>query len=126
MWARHSSAQFDQGSGRPACNNPYHRDTDEKLYKEMKASGLRQITYEDFLKIIKPSFLAVDEDEDLDAILAKTHLIVLTESGVYHRVASTSKDPVNFIEWDSNQPKDLMAPSQHAIFKKVQDEPTSP
>ena len=77
MWARYLPAQWDQGSGRHDCNNLYDRDTDEKVYKQMKASCLWQNTHEDFLKIIKPSFFAVDEDEDLDAILAKTRLIVL-------------------------------------------------
>ena len=54
----------------------------------------------------------------MDAILARTHLIVITDSGVYYRVASTSKDPVSFMLWDPKEPKDLVAASQHHIFKQ--------
>ena len=84
----------------------------------MNASKVWHAGHEEFLKMIKPSFLAVDEDEDMDAILARTHLIVITDSGVYYRVASTSKDPVSFMLWDPKEPKDLVAASQHHIFKQ--------
>ena len=78
---------------------------------------------EKFLELINPSFLAIDDKEDMDAILARTHLIVLTESGLYYRLASTSKDPVDFIQWDPKQPKDLMAASHQPIFKKYKMNP---
>ena len=62
----------------------------------MQQSKLSQITHAKFLEIIKPSFLAIDEDEDFDAILARTHIILLTDNGVYYRLASTSSKPVDF------------------------------
>ena len=69
-----------------------------------------------------PSLTALDEAQDLDAILARTHLIVLTDNGIYHRVASTGKGSVDFIAWD-DELKDLLAPSQHAIFKSYKMNP---
>ena len=122
MWARYSSAQFDQGAGRHACNNPYNRAIDEELFASMQKSKIWSVPHAKFLDMIKPSFLAVDEDEDMDAILARTHLVLLTDSGVYYRVAGTSKDPVDFIEWGTD-PKDLLAPSQHTILKQYKMNP---
>ncbi|CAE7432933.1 unnamed protein product [Symbiodinium sp. CCMP2456] len=123
VWAPYSSAQFDLGAGRHACNNPYGKDNDKKLYNTMNATKVWHAGHDEFMKMIKPSFPAVDEDEDMDAILARTHLIVITNSGVYHRLASTSKDPVNFMPWDPNEPKDLVSASQHHIFKEYKMNP---
>ena len=61
------------------------------MFAKMNITKLWEISYSDFVKLIMPSFTAVDEAEDLDAILARTHLIVLTDNGIYHRVASTGK-----------------------------------
>ena len=122
MWARYSSAQFDQGAGRHACNNPYNRTIDEALFADMQKSKIWSAPHDKFVSMIKPSFLAVDEDEDMDAILARTHIVLLTDSGIYYRIAGTSKDPVDFIEWGTD-PKDLLAPSQHMIFKQYKMNP---
>lgn len=92
------------------------------MFAKMKTTKLWEISYSDFVKLIMPSFTAVDDEEDLDAILARTHLIVLTDNGIYHRVASTGKGSVDFIAWDT-EPKDLLAPSQHAIFKSYKMNP---
>ena len=89
----------------------------------MSASKLWQANHEKFLKLIKPSFRAVEDDEDMDAILARTHLIVITDSGLYYRLASTSKDPVSFIAWDPKEPKDLMDAAHQPIFRKYKMNP---
>ena len=92
------------------------------MFAKMNITKLWEISYSDFVKLIMPSFTAVDEAEDLDAILARTHLIVLSDNGIYHRVASTGKGSVPFIAWD-NEPKDLLVPSQHAIYKSYKMNP---
>ena len=48
----------------------------------MKPSKVWHAGHEEFLKTIKPAFLAVDEDEDMDAIHVRTHLIVIKDSSV--------------------------------------------
>ena len=98
MWARYSSAQFDQGAGRHACNNPYNDVVEEQLFQEMQKKGASSISHKDFLDIIAPSFTAVEDKEDMAAILARTHVILLTENGVYHRVSNTQKVDVPFIQ----------------------------
>ena len=57
--------------------------------------------------------------------MARTHLIVITDNGTYHRLAPTSKDPVPFIRWEDGMPKDLLDPWQQAIFKAYKMDPHS-
>ena len=92
------------------------------MFAKMNTTKLWEIPYNDFVRLIMPSFTAVEEAEDLDAILARTHLIVLTDNGIYYRTASPGKGSVDFIAWD-NEPKDLLTPSQHAIFKSYKMNP---
>ena len=123
MWARYSSAQFDQGSGRHACNNPYDRSTDDEVFATMHKGNFWKIPYDKFLQLIQPSFSAVEDPEDMDAIMARTHLIVITDHGLYFRVANTSKDPVGFIRWEENAPKDLLSSTQTSVFKQYKMNP---
>ncbi|CAE7338682.1 unnamed protein product, partial [Symbiodinium sp. KB8] len=124
VWARYTSAHLEQGAGRHACNNPSNKAVENKVFQEMQKIKLFQIIHAKFLEIIKPSCLAIDEDEDFDAILAGTHIILLTDNGVYYRLASTSSKPVAFIPREY-QPKDLLDQSQHAIYKAYTCDPTS-
>jgi hypothetical protein len=99
VWARYSSAQRDQGSGRHACNNPSNRILESELYQKMEATRTWYIEHKDFLDMVAPSFSGVEDSEDMAAILARTHIIVLTDNGVYYRVASTERRKVQCIPW---------------------------
>eukprot|EP00438_Fugacium_kawagutii_P030538 Skav235987 [mRNA] locus=scaffold348:92891:96249:+ [translate_table: standard] len=124
VWARYSSAQFDQGAARHACNNPYNAKLEaEILDNALKAAKMNCIFYKDFLDLIAPSFSGVDDAEDMAAILARTHLIVLTDKGVYWRLAGTTADDVPFISWPENQSKDLLVNAQKPIFKAYKKDP---
>ena len=103
--------------------HPYDRKIDEEAFIEMKKSNIWKIQYDKFLKLISPSFTAVEDPEDMDAIAARTHLIIITEFGVYYRVASTSKDPVDFITWVEGEPKDLLSPTQVSVFRQYKLNP---
>ena len=59
------------------------------------------------------------------AILARTHLIVLTDNGTYYRVASTEKGIVNFITWHTPDMKDILAPEYKPIFRAYKADPES-
>lgn len=83
----------------------------------MQSTGFWNIQHKDFLDLIAPSFTGVEDAEDMAAILARTHVIVLTENGVYYRVASTEKGNVDFIAWQNPQMKDILAPEYKPIFK---------
>ena len=93
------------------------------MYKNMRSSKLFEIKHESFTTLINPSFESIDNAEDMDAILARTHLIVITDSGVYWRVAGNHTSNVKFIEWPHGEPKDLLAPSQQAIFQAYRRDP---
>ena len=64
------------------------------LAKRMEEKGTNKITFVEFLDLIQPSFAAIDSKEDMDAILARTHVVLLGEHGVYWRVASIEKKEV--------------------------------
>lgn len=123
VWARYSSAQFDQGSGRHACNNPYNRLLECQLFESMQATGTWHIEHKDFLDVISPSFTGIEDSEDMAAILARTHIIVLTDNGVYYRVASTEKVNVHCIPWNTQEMKDILAPEYKPIFKAYKADP---
>ena len=104
------------GHGIPQLTLNRVRAEDDKAFAQMKTSNIWEISHDDFVKLITPSFSAVDEVEDMDAIMARTHFIVITDNGIYYRVAATTKTSINFIPW-GNEPKDLLAQSQVEIFK---------
>ena len=92
LWARYSSAQFDQGAGRHACNNPYNVALEDDILENApKAGKINCIAHNDFLDLIAPSFGGVEDTEDSAAILARTHLIVLTEKGIGAWLAQEKK-----------------------------------
>ena len=38
VWARYSSAYFEQSAGRHACNNPYNQKHEEEVFKDTLSS----------------------------------------------------------------------------------------
>ena len=124
VWAPYSSAQFDQGAGRHACNNPYNALLEPTILENaLKGGKVNSIAYKDFLDLVAPSFGGVEDTEDMAAIFARTHLIVLTDKGVYWRLAGTDKEDVQFIPWPDNQSKDLLVDSQKPIFQAYKKDP---
>lgn len=118
VWARYSSAQFDQGAGRHACNSPCNAQLAEDIVQEAVNNGKTAVSRKNFLDLISPSFAGVEGPEDMSAILARTHLIVLADPPVYFRLASADKGDVDFITWPSNEPRDLLTPEQKLVFQE--------
>ena len=96
---------------------------EEDLVKGMQASGKQKIEHKDFLDLVAPSFAGVEDKADLAAILARTHLIVLTDHGVYWRLASTGATSVPFIPWPNPEAKDLLAEAERPIFRAYKRNP---
>ena len=69
------------------------------LYQKMEATRTWYIEHKDFLDMVAPSFSGVEDSEDMAAILARTHIIVLTDNGAYYCVASTERLKVQCIPW---------------------------
>ena len=126
VWARYSSTQFDQGAARHACNNPYNVALEDDILENApKAGKINCIAHKDFLDLVAPSFGGVEDIEDSAAILARTHLIVLTEKGVYWRLAGTGKEDVPFTLWPENESKYLLVAAQKPIFKAYKKDPAA-
>lgn len=123
VWARYSSAQFDQGAGRHACNNPYNAQVDEDIVQEAINNGKTAVSRKKILDSISPSFAGIEDPEDMSAILARTHLIGLTDAAVYFRFANTDKGDVDFITWPNNEPRDLLTPEQKLVFQEYKKNP---
>ncbi|CAE7745996.1 unnamed protein product [Symbiodinium sp. CCMP2592] len=108
-----------------ACNNPYDQKLDESMYQEMQRSKISGIAHNSFLELIHPSFEGVDNMEDMAAIIARTHIIVITENGVYWRLAGAQKSNVKFEPWPPGEPIDILAPSQKPIFLAYKKNPSN-
>ena len=54
-------------------------------------NGKTTVSQKKFLDLISPSFAGVEDPEDMSAILARTHLSVLTDAAVYFRLANTDR-----------------------------------
>ena len=91
--------------------------------EEMTDKGSSTISYKDFIDIINPSFAAVDSLEDMDAIMTRTHLILITNNGIYWRVASTQKKEASFIAWPHRETQDILVPEQVPIFQEYKANP---
>ena len=89
----------------------------------MRASNIWEIKHKDFMKLIQPSFACIDEAEDMDAIIARTHIIVITDHGIYWRLAHPQHRTVPFVQWPENEPHDLLIPSQKDIFRSYKKDP---
>ena len=74
------------------------------------------------MKLIQPSFACIDEAQDMDAIIARTHIIVITNHGIYWRLAQPQHRNVPFVQWPENEPHDL-SPTQKDIFRDYKKDP---
>ena len=59
VWARYTSASFDQGAHRQACNNAFDRKLERTVYEAMKSAGIFEVVHDQFVDIIRPSFATV-------------------------------------------------------------------
>lgn len=90
----------------------------------MKASNIWEVPHKQFLELIQPSFSSIDEVEDMDAILARTHVIVITDHGLYWRLAKVEKTNIRFVQWPSDEPRDLLVQSQKELFMNYKKNPS--
>ena len=109
LWARWGGAGFDMGSFRQAVTNPYK--------KGIKLGDGAYMSWVDFLKLIEPSLPKDYDDEDIEALLRRTGIIVITETEIVFRVASREKDPVPAIPWQKDEEVDIFVPEVKEIMQ---------
>ncbi|CAK0796371.1 unnamed protein product [Prorocentrum cordatum] len=105
LWARWGGCAFVQGSRRQAVANPYDRDAEKAA---LDAATLNKHGLDLLKRIIAPSLEDVRAEEDFNAILARAHVIVVTDLGVHWRVASANlQDGAEFMPWPNPRSPDL-------------------
>jgi hypothetical protein len=121
LWARYGSSTFDQSASRQACNNPICKTSVKNAIEKAQHAA----PFELFLDIIKPSFKAITDEEDLLAILARTHVVVISDETVFWRFASEDKNPVPFRLWPKNVKPDLFSLEAKPAMKAYKENPNA-
>ena len=126
LWARYTSAEFDVGSSRQVCNNAYDKAFEKELVSKWKKGMPMDVGSDDFMRLIRPSFRQVTDDEDLLAVLARTHVVVLTNKRVYFRHASEEEARVPWFTYTNPKKPDLFNQKCKAAFGEYKKDPTKP
>ncbi|CAK0837766.1 unnamed protein product [Prorocentrum cordatum] len=105
LWARWGGCAFEQGSRRQAVANPYDRDAEKAA---LDAATLNKYGLDLLKRIIAPSLEDVRTEDDFNVILARAHVIAVTDLGVHWRVASANlQDGAEFMPWPNPRSPDL-------------------
>ncbi|CAK0887243.1 unnamed protein product [Prorocentrum cordatum] len=103
--ARRGGCALEQGSCRQAVANPYDRDAEKAA---LDAATLNKHGLDLLKRIIAPSLGDARTEEDFNAILARAHVIVVTDLGVHWRVASANlQDGAELMPWPNPRSPDL-------------------
>ncbi|CAK0903485.1 unnamed protein product [Prorocentrum cordatum] len=131
LWARWWSSTFAPGASRQAVNNSYDNALEKRLVAAWRQGQAMEIPLKQFMNLIAPSLKQVTEEEDMKALLARTHVVVTTDARVYFRLASDEfpEDGVApFFTYTKKTKPDLFnySPEARACLSRYKDDPTSP
>ncbi|CAK0844083.1 unnamed protein product [Prorocentrum cordatum] len=105
LWARWGGCAFEQRSSRQAVANPYDREAERAA---LAAATLGKYSLGYLEKIVAPSLEAVDDEEDLHAILGRANVVVVADTGVHWRVASADLQVgAEYMQWPDPACPDL-------------------
>ncbi|CAK0827713.1 unnamed protein product [Prorocentrum cordatum] len=88
LWARWGSSTFAPGASRQAVINSYDNALEKRMVADWRQGKLMVITIQQFMALIAPSLKQITEEEDMKALLARSHVVVTTDTRVYFRLAS--------------------------------------
>ncbi len=125
IWARWSSAEFDTGASRQACNNSYDKKYEEHLVANHRRDAPDHITHDDFVRLVEPSFKNIGDEENLLAVLARAHVILLTDFRVYFREATENRKTVPFWKYPDPQNPDVFGEDCKADFARYMKDKTA-
>ncbi|CAK0886611.1 unnamed protein product [Prorocentrum cordatum] len=131
LWARRGPNTFAPGASRQAVNNSYDNALEKRLVADWRQGQAMEIPLKQFMNLIAPSLKQVTEEEDMKALLARTHVVVTTDARVYCRLASDEfpeDGVVPFFTYTKKTKPDLFnySPEARACFGRYKDDPTSP
>ncbi|CAK0820538.1 unnamed protein product [Prorocentrum cordatum] len=107
LWARWGVCGFERGSCRQAAANPSDRDAEGAA---SDAATRNKYDVDRFKEIVAPSLQEVKTEEDFNAILARSHFVVVTDLGGHWRVASADLEGgAESMPWPNPRAPDLFA-----------------
>ena len=94
------------------CTNPYDRTAEPPMDAN---STQNTVTFEQFYKIVRPSFHRDFDEEDLAGVFKRSTFIVFTDVGMHSRVPGTDRTPVPRHAWTE---RDIGMISPSAAYKR--------
>ena len=123
---RWGGASFEQNQSRQICVNPYDQEFEKKVRSIRR--GQEVVKFDDFLKIIDCNFTGEKQSgyqmADVEAYMARSNIVVLTEDWMYLWLASTTKDPVPRFQWPVPEKPDLFTPETTPVLKRFKKDQT--
>ena len=94
--ARYNASSYAKNQLCQICSNPYDRTAEPP----MDANSTQDtVIFEQFYKIVRPSFHRDFDEEDLVGVFKRSTSIVFTDVGMYVRVPGTDRKPVPRYAW---------------------------
>jgi hypothetical protein len=123
LWARWGGASFEQTQHREACVNPYDVVYEKNVTVVKNASGEEEISLSDFIRIIQVNWPTGSTEEDVEAYLNRYHIVLLSNTHVYFRLAASGDGNVIRMPWPDPKKTDLFIPEVSAILRRFKKDP---
>lgn len=88
FWARWGATKWVQNEPRAAADNTYDPDV------PLPPSCVRQISFQNFFNVIRPSFTEQASKAHMDAVFKRFAFLVNSKDHLYFRKAGINTDPV--------------------------------
>ena len=115
--ARYNASSYAKNQLCQICSNPSDRSAEPKM-----AEGIQSdlVSFEDFYKIVRPSFHKDFDEEDFMGIFKRACFVVFTDIGVYVRHPGAIRAPVRRVAWpeDDVGMVSLSARPTYAAYQK--------
>jgi len=125
IWGRYGSATKDQGANRQACSTPIKK---KALRESLAQAGKSNcISHGEFLLVIEPSFTSINDEEDMVAVVARTHTVVCPEPThvvLWHTAAEEAK-LMSFRYWPKGLKPARFNMECKPVFKAYKDNPNA-
>ena len=113
LWARWGGAGFDMGMFRQCVTNAYN--------KGVKINPGLPLSHALFLQLIEPSVPKEADAEDVEAVLRRANIIVITPVAVVYRVATREEVDVPTIGWSAHEDVDILTPQAKDLLIKYKN-----
>ena len=122
LWARWGGSSFQQNQSRQVCVNPYDKDMESKL--PSASASAEEVLLRDFLKLVECNWPRTSETEDIDAYLARYHIVLLSDRWIYYRFAGNNKSNVPRMPWPTPKKPDLFTAAVSQSLKRYKQDQT--